>query len=140
MSPKAMPGIFRPKNRIDHMTLSPSCTMKSVMGMDAAARPLRRHTNHAARAIIRYKTDQTGPNIQLGGVHGGLASPAYHVGIEGVVNMEPTKAAPKHIPTHSASPMSERVKVIRTFLSLHLPLEIFASHMVAQLELQGMGI
>lgn len=35
----------------------------------------------------------TGPNIQLGGLNEGFCIPAYHVGILGVVNNEPTKPA-----------------------------------------------
>ena len=83
--------------------------MKNIMGMDAPARPLGRHTNHAANAIIKYKADQTGPNTPLGGVHEGLIKPAYQLGSEGVVKIEPTNAAPKHIPIHTPRPMSERV-------------------------------
>jgi hypothetical protein len=88
--------------------------MKSDMGIDATARPRLRHTSHAARAIMRYKADQTGPNNQLGGVHGGFAKPAYQVGIEGLVKIEPINAAPKQIPTQTPRPMRERVRLIIT--------------------------
>jgi len=88
--------------------------MKSDMGIDATARPPLRHTSHAARAIMRYKADQTGPNIQLGGVQEGLARLAYQVGIDGVVKMDPKKAAPKQIPIHTPRPMSDRVRLIIT--------------------------
>jgi hypothetical protein len=61
---------------------------------------------------MRYKADQTGPNIQPGGFQDGLAKLAYQVGIEGFVKMDPQKAAPKQIPIHIPRPMSERVRLI----------------------------
>ncbi len=35
----------------------------------------------------------TGENTQLGGLNDGFSREAYHVGIEGVVNRDPTKPA-----------------------------------------------
>jgi hypothetical protein len=63
---------------------------------------------------MRYKADQTGPNIQLGGVQEGFARLAYQDGIEGFVKIDPINAAPKHIPIHAPRPMSERVRLIVT--------------------------
>ena len=43
--------------------------------------------------IKRYKIIQTGPKIQFGGLKDGLFKEAYHVAIEGVVNIEPIAPA-----------------------------------------------
>jgi hypothetical protein len=89
--------------------------------MDDAVRPPCRHTSHAARAIIRYRADQTGPNIQLGGVQEGLIKPAYHVGIEGLVKIEPINAAPKQIPIHTPRPITDRIRLIITPEAREIP-------------------
>jgi hypothetical protein len=78
------------------------------------ANPPRRQTSHTATAIMRYNTDQTGPNIQLGGIQEGLTNPAYQVGTEGVMKRDPDNPTPKHTPTHAARPKSERAVFIVT--------------------------
>jgi hypothetical protein len=61
------------KKTKDHNTLRASCTANKANDQRAGFQPPRRHTNHAATAIVKYKTLQTGPNNQSGGVHVGRA-------------------------------------------------------------------
>src|SRR5512146_800889 len=95
ISASATPGRCSPKNIPDQSTLSANCNKNSANAGRAPDTPASRHTSHALTAINRYKTDQTGPNTQPGGVSRGLRSPAYHVLTESAVTAEPSHAAPK---------------------------------------------
>lgn len=54
-------------------------------------------------AINKYNNVQTGPNIQLGGLKLGFASPAYQLAIEGAVRAPPTAATEKQSNKEKAS-------------------------------------
>jgi len=94
ISMKAAPGDRKWKNTADHATLSNNCNKNSCIGPEVKL--LCRQTSQAAAAIARNRIVQAGPNNQFGGVHRGLANPAYHGLSAGLVSREPSKAAPRH--------------------------------------------
>lgn len=53
----------------------------------------RSHTRKKAIPIKKNRVLQTGANKPFGGKNSGLTNPAYHVGIDGVVNNEPMNPA-----------------------------------------------
>ncbi len=65
--------------------------------------PLRQ-IRKAAMPIRANNIVQTGPNTQAGGVSAGFASVAYHVGIDGVVNMAPIIPASSEIMMATINP------------------------------------
>src|SRR5918998_2873566 len=113
ISARAIPGAWSPKNKIDHKTLSTSWPPNNARGRVTNDSLWRRHTNHPAIAIPRYSTDHTGPNSQFGGVKEGLTKLPYHSGIEGVVKVDPTSAAPKQAATNASNARAERAGPLR---------------------------
>src|ERR1700690_3388277 len=87
ISTNAAPGERKRKNRPDHATLSSSCSKNNLIG--TAVIPTCRQTSHAANAIARYKSVQTGPNSQFGGVHLGFFNSTYQFLNAGTVKNEP---------------------------------------------------
>jgi len=83
-------GDLRPKKRADQSMLSASCIEKKV---SAFLFDLAIHAKYNAIPINKKRVVQTGAKIQLGGAMLGFCNPAYHVGIEGVVNIEPINPA-----------------------------------------------
>ncbi len=65
--------------------------------------PARHQTSHADTAIIRKRSDQTGPKTQLGGVHEGLRMFGYQSLTESAVKAAPIAAVPKHSAQVSSS-------------------------------------
>src|SRR5580765_6794144 len=75
-----------------------------------------RHTSHALIAIMRYRTVQTGPKIQLGGVHSGRRNCVYHVFTDELVKSAPIAAAVKHTTTKGTRDIHDpRSNIARLF-------------------------
>jgi len=108
MSTMAKPGIRPPKKMADQRTFSASWTANQRSARRPASNP-RRHTSHAASAIVAYNTIHTGPKTQAGGVHGDLAKAGYQVLTDVAVNTEPRPAARNTPPKKAASPTAWRV-------------------------------
>src|ERR1051326_5288227 len=91
ISTNAPPGLCRPKKIIDQSVLSTSWPRKIAKAIFTSLRsnPFFQ-TRNAAMPISANRVVQTGPNTHDGGLNDGLIIPAYHVGIEGAENTEPT--------------------------------------------------
>jgi len=84
------------KNTYDQRALAVSCIQNNVNaivtpGVDSSSRQMR----NTETAIKIYKTVQTGPNAQFGGVYRGLFNPLYQSGIALEVKILPKPAAAK---------------------------------------------
>ncbi len=62
-----------------------------------------RQTRKSEIPIRAYNVVHTGAKIQFGGAMFGLRKPAYHPGIEGIVNREPTTPATSQNTTNKIS-------------------------------------
>src|SRR4029079_18824329 len=104
MSNRARPGRRSPKKTTDHRTLSTSCAPNRPNSDRTSVASRVNQTRQAAKAIIRYSTDHTGPKSRAGGFQAGLRSPGYHVRTDPTVALTPTAAAIRQISTNTMRP------------------------------------
>jgi hypothetical protein len=65
---------------------------------------------------MRYRTVQTGPKIQLGGVHSGRRNCVYHVFTDELVKNDPIAAAVKQTTTKGTKDIQDpRSNIARLF-------------------------
>ena len=96
MSSKAKNGLWKVKNRIDHSVLKNKWMIKIIIPVRAVlfCQPFCQ-IKYKATAIKIKSVVQTGANMKFGGLNSGLFKPAYHVGMAGVVKIDPMPPAPR---------------------------------------------
>src|SRR5581483_6499866 len=94
ISISAIPGRCSAKNSPDQATFSANWPKNRARANLAPLHPALRQTSQALVAIRKYRADQTGAKIQLGGLKEGFFRSAYQVLTENEVQMDPIPAPP----------------------------------------------
>lgn len=110
----ASPGFCAPKKTIDHKKFKNNCTKNTFIAFVCFFDFLTFQTKNKENAISAYKSVQTGPKIQFGGLNGGLLRVAYQVGIASLVAILPPAAAAK-----TTAKLISNFQVLFTYLVFH---------------------
>jgi len=94
ISMNAKNGDFRPKNITDQHTFKINWIAKNKIAiLTFLSSKVLRHKRKREIPINTNRVIQTGENSQFGGLKAGFLREAYHVGIIGDVNKDPTTPA-----------------------------------------------